>query len=126
MFVSLFKVRLAVALVLTLCLGLHWLVLQSVGWLGMFAAFAQTDSLRDALSRTFDGQHPCAVCKFVSQGRRAEQSEPRHTAPTKVDFALPFATVALLHPRSEVPSHDPPTPDSHLREPPPSPPPLDA
>jgi hypothetical protein len=34
---------------------------------------AQTASVSEAVSTTFDGDHPCALCQAVEQGREREQ-----------------------------------------------------
>ena len=61
--------RLILALMLSLVIGLHWTLLQSFGWVQMFVSFAQTEPVKEALVKTFDGNHPCKVCKLVQQGR---------------------------------------------------------
>ncbi len=42
----------------------------------MVVSFSQTESLSVALQKTFDGEHPCKMCKIVKQGRKAEQEKP--------------------------------------------------
>jgi hypothetical protein len=58
--------------------GLHWTLLQSVAWVTMFARFARQDAPLTALAKTFDGQHPCALCHAIEAGKQQEreQSEP--------------------------------------------------
>lgn len=57
-----------------LSLGLHWIVLQSVAWTTMVIERSCSGSLSDALSTTFDGQHPCKLCRVVQEGQSAEDS----------------------------------------------------
>jgi len=45
----------------------------------MLAANLQSASMSQALEQTFDGKHPCPLCKAVSAGKAAEQ---------KFDFTL--------------------------------------
>ena len=59
--------------------GAHWAALQSVAWTTMLAANLQSSSMSQALEQTFDGKHPCPLCKAVSAGKAAEQ---------KFDFTL--------------------------------------
>ena len=59
--------------VLVLSLGLHWALLQTVAWTGMLITYSKTDSLREAASKTFDGKHPCPLCKMVQAGRAKEK-----------------------------------------------------
>jgi hypothetical protein len=56
--------------------GTHWLVLQSVAWGQMLIAYSQHDSFRQAVTKTFDGRHPCSLCLQVQRG----QSEGRKHA----------------------------------------------
>ncbi|MFM2295875.1 MAG: hypothetical protein RLZZ350_2288 [Verrucomicrobiota bacterium] len=59
---------------LMISIGGHWLVLQSVAWTTMLAAnLANHASVRAAVSETFDGEHPCPLCKVVRAGKQAEQ-----------------------------------------------------
>jgi hypothetical protein len=62
-------------LVLVLILGLHWTILQSVAWLSMIVRYSQQYPLGQAIALTFDGQHPCAICIFVAQGRDQAHQE---------------------------------------------------
>ena len=59
---------------LMVSIGGHWLVLQSVAWTTMFAAnLSNHASVREAVSQTFDGQHPCPLCQVVKAGKKSEQ-----------------------------------------------------
>jgi hypothetical protein len=69
------QVRLAVALMLALSVGGHWLVLQSVAWVGMAIDYSREMPLDEAMSSTFDGSRPCALCKAIQQGREEERKQ---------------------------------------------------
>lgn len=62
-------------LLLVLSLGLHWAALQTVAWAGMIVAYAKDASVREAISKTFDGRHPCPLCKAIERGRQQEQQQ---------------------------------------------------
>src|SRR5437879_2948959 len=50
-----------------------WTVLQSAAWTGMAVQYSiKAGSLKNGLSKTFDGHHPCALCRAVSRGRMQE------------------------------------------------------
>ena len=68
-------VRFATVLVLVLSLGLHWALLQSVAWVGMMVSYSRDASFTVAVSKTFDGKHPCAMCKMIKKGRADEQAK---------------------------------------------------
>jgi hypothetical protein len=68
---------------LVVSIGLHWAVLQSAAWVGMAVAYTvEKGSLSEGLSDTFDGDHPCPLCKAVKQGQDAETKTQDDQAPT--------------------------------------------
>ena len=78
------KFLVVVALVTTT--GLHWAALQSVAWTTMLADNLRTQSLTEAVQHTFDGKHPCCLCKAIAAGRKSEQKK-EFTAPMqKLEF----------------------------------------
>lgn len=81
--------RASVIAALMLSIGLHWTVLQSAAWVGMIVSYAQDGDVSEAIEKTFDGQHPCALCKLVEQGT-AKEKQPQKKAPVskKLDMTL--------------------------------------
>jgi len=72
--------RIAHLLVVTALLagiGGHWAILQSVAWVTMLADNLQTASVTEAVSNTFDGEHPCPMCKAIKQGRADEKQQDK-------------------------------------------------
>ena len=47
-------------------------VLQSVAWLRMLADYSRTNSVEEAVVMTFDGKHPCEMCKKLEQVREEQ------------------------------------------------------
>jgi hypothetical protein len=68
------SVQIAAALLLSLTLGLHWAVLQSVAWTAMLIERTRETSFAIAVQTTFDGQHPCKLCQVVAAGKSAEKA----------------------------------------------------
>ena len=66
--------------------GGHWAVLQTVAWTNMLATNLRTDSLEVALTKTFDGQHPCKLCKVVADGKKSEKSTDLPALAKKIEF----------------------------------------
>ena len=62
-------------LTLAVVLGAHWLLLQSVAWVGMVVSYSQSAPLTEAISMTFDGEHPCKLCIAVKEGKKAEKKQ---------------------------------------------------
>jgi hypothetical protein len=65
--------RTIVVLLLVLSLGAHWILLQSIAWVGMIVTYSQNTTFTQAVRMTFDGEHPCPLCKFIQEGRAAEK-----------------------------------------------------
>ena len=83
---------------LVLVTGGHWAVLQSVAWVGMTIQYTRSENLTAALQKTFDGQHPCKLCKAVQEGRQAEQKQPTFKVETKFDLFLSACRWAISAP----------------------------
>ncbi|WP_395749431.1 hypothetical protein [Prosthecobacter sp.] len=65
--------RLVVVGAICLTLGMHWALLQGVAWTGMLISFAKEGSVMEAVQKTFDGQHGCALCKRVKEGQNSSK-----------------------------------------------------
>ena len=66
--------------------GSHWFMLQSVAWATMLAENARTDSFQTALEKTFDGRHPCPLCRQIAQGRQSEKKSELQSTLKKLEF----------------------------------------
>jgi hypothetical protein len=67
--------------------GTHWMVLQSIAWTTMLAENLHTDSLSQAIVRTFDGKHPCCICKAIAKGKQSEKKPDFQAETQKLDFS---------------------------------------
>ena len=65
--------RLAVVIALASSIGLHWAFFQSVAWMGMVISYSQQAGFEQALAKTFDGKHPCALCKEIARDKQSER-----------------------------------------------------
>jgi hypothetical protein len=92
--------KLLVFLAAVQILGGHWLALQSVAWVGMIADFARGETLVVAIEKTFDGEHPCALCKVVKSGREDEQRKQVAKVLVKLDAVL-LVVAQLASPQAE-------------------------
>lgn len=119
--------RSVIVLLLILSVGGHWALLQSVAWMTMVMDYAQESSISEAVSKTFDGRHPCKLCKLVKKGKESEQRQDALKIKTKIDFWAPAPEAALPH--SEVAALEfPPLTENlpYLKAAPPLPPPREA
>jgi hypothetical protein len=116
-------IKFAVAMALVLAVGGHWAVLQTAAWVGMVISYSQDAPLKEAVAKTFDGQHPCKLCKAVQAGKTSEQKQASSNVETKLDFWLARSASLLDAPPTFVVL--PAEPDSARRraETPPTPPP---
>ena len=115
--------KLFVVLALTMSLGLHWMVLQSVAWMGMMVSYSHTDSLPEAFVKTFDGRHPCQICKVVQDGKKAEKKQDTVKSSKKLDFLMATVEWPLPSPSSRERIPDPTILSLVYNEQPPVPPP---
>lgn len=56
-------------------LGFQWTLLQSVAWTVMLLDRSAEMGWVQAIETTFDGHHPCALCKVVRKGRDTQQQQ---------------------------------------------------
>lgn len=90
--------QLSVAAVLVLAVGGHWMLLQSFAWVRMTVNFSQTAPLEEALRKTFNGEHPCALCKAVQNGKQSEKETDRRALDKKIDLFCPRSEFHIVHP----------------------------
>lgn len=105
--------RLSQLLIVTALLagiGGHWAILQSIAWATMLADNLQRSSVIEAVSNTFDGEHPCSMCKAIKQGRTEEKQQDQQQVKTGLKLELGIlpqtAIFTLTQPREWVPSAD--------------------
>jgi hypothetical protein len=65
---------------LCLALGWHWAALQGVAWTVMLVRNASSYSLAEAVTKTFDGGHPCSLCHAVGDGLARSSNEMTRSA----------------------------------------------
>ena len=87
-----------VVVMLCLTLGMHWSLLRTVAWVNMFVTFAQTDTVHEALTKTFDGKHPCSLCKFVKKAKQGEKKEQTINVEAKLNLMLSVEACRLNPP----------------------------
>jgi hypothetical protein len=80
--------KIAVAMLLGVSLGMQWTVLQSLAWTTMLISRAGETSFVDAVRTTFDGRHPCSICRVVQKGKDAEKKQETNFTLKKIDATL--------------------------------------
>ena len=87
-----------IGLALFLTTGGHLAILQGVAWTKMVRDFAKTQSIGTALEKTFDGQHPCSLCKKIAQTGSGKKDDALATAKIKLGEFLPHPQRLLAPP----------------------------
>jgi hypothetical protein len=77
--------------ILFVSLNGHLALLQTLAWGNMLVSYSQQASLAEAAQKTFDGEHPCSLCKVVSESKKQEKKKPLLKAEIKLDVTLPVA-----------------------------------
>ena len=93
----------AAALMLSLSIGLHTVVLQSLAWTTMLIERSQSESFANAVKTTFDGRHPCSLCKAIDQGRRADRSANRVSKVSGLDAPAASSLALVVWPPDAAP-----------------------
>jgi hypothetical protein len=88
--------RVTTVVALCLAVGLHWLALQSIAWTAMIVQNAKQASFCEAVKRTFDGAHPCDLCKRISKAKGAEKKHDNQCRTVKADLICVVRQFALL------------------------------
>jgi len=112
--------------------NLHAPLMQVVAWSGMLVSYSRDNTLTEAIGMTFDGEHPCPMCKAIeksqteSAGNSSTEGWERsvHREPFGLLADRPFvlrpATILLSRVHADLSGPSP------LHFPPPSPPPIQA
>jgi len=95
-FVRLGKIFVVFSLVAML--GAHWVLLQTVAWTTMLADNLHSNSFHEAVAKTFDGKHPCPLCKAIAAGKQSEKKTEFLFQAQKLEFPLLKENLVLIAP----------------------------
>jgi hypothetical protein len=84
-----------IAVLLIVSIGGHWVFLQSVAWVSMVIDYSKDAPISVAVSKTFDGKHPCKLCKIVRHGQETEKKQDAIKVKTKPDVWLVAGAISL-------------------------------
>lgn len=90
--------KLLVVLMLVLTTGAHWAALQTVAWATMLAGNLCTESVSKAVSNTFDGAHPCPLCKAIAAAKKSQKKSEAVSSAPKLEFPLVAERMILFPP----------------------------
>jgi hypothetical protein len=66
--------------------GAHWAALQTVAWSTMLANNLCSQSMTEAVTHTFDGRHPCCLCKAIAAAKKSEKKNEIALELVKMEF----------------------------------------
>ena len=78
--------------------GGHWAALQSVAWTTMLADNLRTHSFSESVVRTFDGKHPCPICKALAAAKKSEKKSEFTLQMQKLEFPPANENPVLIAP----------------------------
>lgn len=85
---------------LMVSIGLHTVVIQSAAWAGMLVSYSmEKGSVAQAVSDTFDGEHPCELCKLAHQAETAaadDKQTPKVDGKVKVHLIADVAAAIII------------------------------
>jgi hypothetical protein len=90
--------KVLVVFTLVAALSAHWALLQTVAWTTMLAGNLESCSFHVALTRTFDGQHPCPLCKAIAAAKNSEQKNQVSFEQQRLDFTPVEGNPVLIAP----------------------------
>ena len=74
--------------------GADLFIIQTIAWAKMTYAFSQRDSVKLAVQKTFDGKHPCRICKKVCELNSNSPRLKNLTFETKIEILQNFQIFA--------------------------------
>jgi hypothetical protein len=90
--------RFVVAIALCASMGGQWVAMQSIAWTTMVVGYSQHCSFGQAIVQTFDGEHPCDLCKGINKARGEEKKQDSQSPATKTDLICTIRRVVLVPP----------------------------
>src|ERR1700687_2274637 len=73
--------------------GVQFPFLKAVAWAGMMLHHSQTAPMRVAFARTFDGKHPCDLCKHLVKMYKSEKKDLKQSS-AKSEFPDFFCSLS--------------------------------
>ena len=96
------SLRLALAGLVLEMTGGQFMLLQTVAWTQMIVAYSRNAPLKEALKETFDGRHPCEMCKGIQKARQTEKKPDVGQVNLKLKreiFCQPHAAIVCSPPQ---------------------------
>jgi hypothetical protein len=103
---------------LVIMTGFQWTALQTFAWATMLANNLRTQSVSEAVCETFDGNHPCPICKAIAAAKKSQKKSEATLSLSRPEFLPPTQLAALTAPdRDHAASESEALPDSPFMRP---------
>jgi hypothetical protein len=90
--------RAGLSFFLVLWLSAPWVGLQIFAWTAMLGNNLENHSFAEAVTHTFDGQHPCCLCKMIAAGKKSEKDNTVLPQSQKLEYTAAAETIVLIPP----------------------------
>jgi hypothetical protein len=64
----------------------------------MIVDYSKQDSICHAIAKTFDGAHPCSLCRVVNAGKNSEKKSDLQSPTPKIDMICVWRTASSFRP----------------------------
>jgi hypothetical protein len=88
--------KILVAVMLLSMSGVSLALLQTAAWAGMLASRAPTLGVAESVKSTFDGKHPCPLCRAVETSRAPEKKTDVQLKIPRLEFPAENSRVYLV------------------------------
>ena len=72
--------------------------MTTVAWTGMVVSYSERGPLKEALTYTFDGKHPCCLCKAIAAAKKSEKKNEFPLQKQKLEFPPIMQNFVLIGP----------------------------
>ena len=72
--------KLFALLLVVLLTGSQWAILQGIAWTGMIISYTQQENIAAGIEKTFDGDHPCSMCRAIDKAKTSPADEQQNGA----------------------------------------------
>lgn len=80
------------------------LLVQEVAWVKMLVSYSQERGLKRGIIETFDGKHPCGMCKIADEMRQQGNESDEPAAPQKTRPTLTWSAMMISTGEFETPT----------------------
>jgi hypothetical protein len=95
--------RTITALLLILLMQGPAMLVQEVAWVNMLVTYTQERGLKRGIIETFDGEHPCEMCKTAQKLRQQSDNPEEPAAPQKTRPNLAWGPMMIPAGRFQTP-----------------------